>query len=169
MAADGRHSTQTANHLIENWTYANAGARTGATGFVSADVGKIAYQTDTGVYYRLTAITPTWLQITFPPSAFTALTYRTISGTTDSPAATDAGKTLRTTNGSAVTITFDPSLFAVGDVGTIRQIGAGQVTVAVSSGSIISAGTLVKTRLQYSEISWSLDAAGVLHLSGDLG
>jgi hypothetical protein len=42
------------------WTYANAAARTAATGFVAADVGKIAYQVDTQVYYTLTATTPTW-------------------------------------------------------------------------------------------------------------
>ena len=63
MAADGRHSTQTANHILENWTYANAAARTGATGFTSADLGKVAYQTDTGAYYRLTATTPTWVAV----------------------------------------------------------------------------------------------------------
>jgi hypothetical protein len=54
------HSNQTYNHPIENWVYANAAARTGATGFVTADVGKVAYQTDSGDYYRLTATTPTW-------------------------------------------------------------------------------------------------------------
>lgn len=54
------HSNSTSNHILENWTYADAAARTGATGFVAADVGKIAYQTDTGEYWRLTATTPTW-------------------------------------------------------------------------------------------------------------
>jgi len=54
------HSASTYNHILENWTYANAAARTGATGFVAGDVGKIAYQTDEGSYWRLTATTPTW-------------------------------------------------------------------------------------------------------------
>jgi hypothetical protein len=55
-----RHQDLTLNHRLESWVYANAAARTGATGFVAGDVGRIAYQTDTGEYWRLTATTPTW-------------------------------------------------------------------------------------------------------------
>jgi hypothetical protein len=44
--------------------YANAAARTAATGFVATDVGKLAYQVDTQAYYTLTATTPTWASIT---------------------------------------------------------------------------------------------------------
>ena len=43
------------------WTYPNAAARTGATGFVASDIGKIAYQSDNGTYWRLTATTPAWI------------------------------------------------------------------------------------------------------------
>lgn len=43
------------------WTYANAAARTGATGFVAGDIGKLAYQSDNGTHWRLTATTPTWV------------------------------------------------------------------------------------------------------------
>jgi hypothetical protein len=47
------------------WFYANAAARTGATGFTAADVNKIAYQDgNPGSYYRLTATTPTWAAYT---------------------------------------------------------------------------------------------------------
>jgi hypothetical protein len=55
-----RHQDLTLNHRLESWVYANAAARTGATGFVAGDVGRISYQTDTGEYWRLTATTPTW-------------------------------------------------------------------------------------------------------------
>lgn len=55
-----QHSNQTEIHRLENWVYADAAARTGASGFTSLDLGKIAYQTDTGTYYRLTATTPVW-------------------------------------------------------------------------------------------------------------
>lgn len=61
------HSKQTANHKIENFTFADAAARAAGTGYtiVAADVGKVAYQTDTGAYYRLTDDSPlTWAQIT---------------------------------------------------------------------------------------------------------
>src|SRR6266478_2413463 len=54
------HPLSTYNHIIESWTYATAATRVAATGFFSVDIGKIAYQTDTGQYWRLTATTPTW-------------------------------------------------------------------------------------------------------------
>lgn len=62
------HSNSVKNHKIENWTYANAAARTGATGFTSADIGKLAYQTDQKSYWRLTATTPTWDQAMAGPA-----------------------------------------------------------------------------------------------------
>jgi hypothetical protein len=56
----GEHNELTSIHVIHDYTYANAAARTGATGFVSGDVGKVAKQTDTSEWYILTATTPTW-------------------------------------------------------------------------------------------------------------
>jgi hypothetical protein len=51
-------------HPIENFSYADAAARTGAAGLVAGDVGKVAYQIDTGAYWRLTDDSPvTWVQI----------------------------------------------------------------------------------------------------------
>jgi hypothetical protein len=47
-------------HSIKAYEYADAAARTGATGFVAADIGKVALQIDTGEYWILTATTPTW-------------------------------------------------------------------------------------------------------------
>jgi hypothetical protein len=58
-----RHQDLTLNHRLESWVYANAAARTGATGFVAGDIGRISYQTDTGEYWRLTATTPTWVLV----------------------------------------------------------------------------------------------------------
>ena len=58
-----RHQDLTLTHRLETWIYANAGARISATGFVAADVGRIAYQTDTGQYWRLQAVVsgaPVW-------------------------------------------------------------------------------------------------------------
>jgi hypothetical protein len=59
-----RHQDQTANHIIESYIYANSTARMAATGFVSGDLGRMAYQTDQATYYRLTATTPAWLALT---------------------------------------------------------------------------------------------------------
>jgi hypothetical protein len=61
-----RHQDLTINHILESWVYANAAARTTASGFVSGDIGRIAYQQDNGSYWRLTATTPTWAAITLP-------------------------------------------------------------------------------------------------------
>jgi hypothetical protein len=50
-------------HRLANWEYASAAARLAATGFTADDVGKIAKQTDTGSFWELTAVTPTWVQM----------------------------------------------------------------------------------------------------------
>lgn len=47
-------------HIPYNWTYANAAARTGAGGFVSGDVGKLARQTDNDTFWILLTTGPTW-------------------------------------------------------------------------------------------------------------
>jgi hypothetical protein len=51
-------------HICHAFTYANAGLRTGATGMTSADLGKIAWQTDNNSFWALVAITPTWVELT---------------------------------------------------------------------------------------------------------
>lgn len=51
-------------HIVHNWEYADAAARTGATGFIASDVGKWAKQLDNGTFWELTATTPTWAQRT---------------------------------------------------------------------------------------------------------
>jgi hypothetical protein len=55
-----RHQDLQANHILESWVYANAAARTGATGFVAGDAGRVSFQQDTKQYWRLVDITPTW-------------------------------------------------------------------------------------------------------------
>jgi hypothetical protein len=50
-------------HSIYAYSYANAAARTGASGFVTADIGKVAWQTDDDTFWLLKATTPTWAQI----------------------------------------------------------------------------------------------------------
>ena len=50
-------------HIAYAFSYANAGARTGAGGFVAADVGKFARQTDDNSLWMLTAVTPTWVAV----------------------------------------------------------------------------------------------------------
>ena len=49
-----------ANHVIHAFTYADAAARTGAIGLVTADIGKVAKQSDDDSFWLLTATTPAW-------------------------------------------------------------------------------------------------------------
>jgi len=79
-----RHQDLTINHRLESFVYANAAARTGATGFVSGDVGRIAYQTDTGQYWRLIDPTPTWgLIVTIPVSSVFGRVGAVVAATND--------------------------------------------------------------------------------------
>ncbi len=50
-------------HVPYQWTYADAAARTSATGFVATDVGKLARQLDNNSLWMLTATTPTWVAL----------------------------------------------------------------------------------------------------------
>ena len=99
----------------------------------------------------------------------TAQTYRTVSGTTDTPTSADAGKIVKFTSGSAVTITINGSL----DLGEGKRIdfvqdGAGQLTFT-GSGATIKATPGSKTRAQYSACTLIGDTtADVYYLVGDL-
>lgn len=64
--AEGSHSLQREAqgiHIPYNWSYADASARTGASGFTSDDLGKFARQLDNNSLWMLTATTPTWVQV----------------------------------------------------------------------------------------------------------
>src|SRR3990172_1169563 len=50
-------------HIAHNWEYANAAARTGATGLIADEVYRLALQLDDKSLWLLTATTPTWSQI----------------------------------------------------------------------------------------------------------
>lgn len=47
-----------------SYQYDNATLRTGATGFVSGDIGKFAFQKDNSSLWELTDTTPTWSEVT---------------------------------------------------------------------------------------------------------
>ena len=59
-----RNAEITELHRIQSLEYANAAARTGATGLTSDDVGRVARQTDDDSFWLLTDDSPlTWLEI----------------------------------------------------------------------------------------------------------
>ena len=82
-----RHQDLTINHRLESWVYANTADRLAASGFVAGDIGRIAYQSDTGQFWRLTGIAPvTWQAVSPGP----ALAYAHLQTGQVSPAATSA-------------------------------------------------------------------------------
>ena len=52
-----------ANHVLQNFSFADETARNAATGLVAADIGKVAIQTDNTTFYILVAVTPVWREI----------------------------------------------------------------------------------------------------------
>ena len=81
------------------------------------------------------------------------LSFNAQTGTTYTLVAGDSGKLVTLANGSPITLTIPPSVFAVGEQINIAQIGLGQVTFAQGAGvTINSAGaspTAPKITKQY--------------------
>lgn len=84
-------------------------------------------------------------------------TVRTVTGTTHTIEASDCGKNLLFTNGSAVTLTTLNSIFP-GCAIAVEQGGAGTVTVAAGAGTTLrSASSTFATSAQYNIIGLSVD------------
>ncbi len=50
-------------HIPYNWTYADAAARTGASGFGAGDIGKLCRQLDDDSLWMLTSTSPSWIAV----------------------------------------------------------------------------------------------------------
>lgn len=92
----------------------------------------------------------------------------TESGTTRTLSATDNGKIIYCTSGSAVTINCAAGL-GVGFNVTIIQGGAGKVTVAANSQTLVSYSSLFSTIGQYAVISLVCPVANTFIAAGNLG
>ena len=90
------------------------------------------------------------------------------SGTTRTLSATDNGRVIYCTSGSAVTITCAAGLGA-GFSCTIIQGGAGKVTVAAGGQTLVSYSSLYSTMGQYAVISAICPVADTFLLAGNLG
>jgi len=98
----------------------------------------------------------------------TAQTIRAVTGTTDTPTASDAGKFVTLSNASAITVTINGSLdLAAGQRIDFAQTGAGQVTFS-ASGATVNGTPGLKTRAQYSACTLFCTAADTYLLLGDL-
>ena len=92
----------------------------------------------------------------------------TESGTTRTLSATDNGKVIYCTSGSAVTINCASGLGAGFSV-TIIQGGAGKVTVAANGQTLVSYSSLFSTMGQYAVISLICPVANTFVAAGNLG
>ena len=99
-------------------------------------------------------------------------TLATTSGTTYTLALTDANNVLTTTSASATTVTVPPSVFSAGDIITVVQQAAGQVSFAQGSGvTIVSTGAATsapKIRVAYAAAQVICTAANTFTIVGDI-
>lgn len=113
------HKDLTINHVLESWIYADAAARNGASGFITSDVGRIAFQTDTAQYFRLKTTSPVvWVLI--GPSTPLAASYASLqtpqSGTVQTTSTTGimcglaVGHAFRPTASGRVLVLIDGTL-----------------------------------------------------------
>jgi hypothetical protein len=90
------------------------------------------------------------------------------SGTTYTFVATDVGKIVQFTSGSAVTATINTGIFNQGDTVGVEQNGAGQVTLAPGSGVTINSTKTLKTFAQNAIIGFVCDTTSTTFtLTGD--
>jgi len=146
------------NHPTHNWEYANAAARTGATGFVAGDVHKLALQLDDLSLWILVNTTPTW-------QAF-GVGISTFLGLSDTPASYtgQAGKAV------VVNGTENALEFVTGGGGYTNEQAQDAVgTILVDSSTIDftydDVGNSI-TAVTKQQMSITSDASG-LKLSGD--
>jgi hypothetical protein len=126
-------------HIVHNYEYADATAREAATGFVSADLGKIAQQADNDSYWVLVDTAPIWVRISF------GHTINAQTGTTYTVLAKDRGKLVTHSNGSATAVTLPQATGAFGADWAYMTVnlGAGAVTITPTTSTINGAATLV--------------------------
>jgi hypothetical protein len=102
-----RHQDLQLNHRLESWVYANALARTGASGFVAGDIGRISYQQDNGTYWRLYDTTPFWIAVGGAPNYFAATTAITRSLTNTAQLMMGIPGTITPSYSGRILISFD--------------------------------------------------------------
>jgi hypothetical protein len=102
----------------------------------------------------------------------TTISFNAQTGTTYTLIAADLGKIVTLSNGSPITLTLPPSVFATGNLINIQQIGLGQVTLAQGAGvTITSTGATItapKLKKQYSAATIICTSSNNFTVIGDL-
>jgi hypothetical protein len=111
----------------------------------------------------------TWIEQDDTTIAFNAQT-----GTTYTLVAADLGKIVTLSNASGITLTVPPSVFTIGNIINIQQIGAGQVTLAQGAGVTITStgsgtnGNAPKLRIKFSAASIVCNGSNSFTVIGDI-
>lgn len=100
------------------------------------------------------------------------LQYISEAGTSRTISASDLYKVIHTSSGSGVTITIPndvgDTVFPIGSYLEVRQMGAGQVTVSVTSpATAVASDNGFKTRVQYSSIILEKHSTNSWYVTGD--
>tara|TARA_R100001086_G_C11832109_1_gene256854 strand:- start:1316 stop:1804 length:489 start_codon:yes stop_codon:yes gene_type:complete len=88
------------------------------------------------------------------------------TGTSYTLQASDLGKIVKLTHGSAITVTL-PNNLGLGFTCTVIQYGAGQITFSTSSSTLYNRQSHTKTAGQYAVVSLISCVADVFVLAGD--
>ena len=93
------------------------------------------------------------------------------TGTSYTLTAADSAKVITMNNASAITVTVPSGVFVAGDVITVLQIGAGQVTFSASGTTITSTGATAaspKIRAQYAAAQVICTGTNTFTIVGDI-
>ena len=120
----------------------------------------------TGQSGKVLVVNPGETSVEFMSSG--RLTIKSISGTSYTLLASDAGKLLIFTSATAVTVTVPPDVLTQGDVVCMRQGAAGQVTLAPGAGvTLSSTDNLLSTRKQAAQIAIVADGGNAFGVIGE--
>jgi hypothetical protein len=173
VAGNGTAGTPTTRSIGTGALEAAAGSHTHTLAAASETVQGIvelatAAETTTGTSNTL-AVHPAGLKVELDKKQNVLSTQTTQTGATYTLVAGDLGTVIEGNSATAQTFTLPPSVFAVGASGVIRQIGAGQITVAAGAGvTINSRGAAFKTAGQWAELVWTCRASNIFVISGDI-
>jgi hypothetical protein len=102
----------------------------------------------------------------------TTISFNAQTGTTYTLQGSDSAKLVTTSNGSPVTVTIPPSVFAAGEIINVQSIGVGLTTFAAGVGvTVTSTGAVAAApvlRARYSAASVICTASNVFTVIGDI-